>query len=135
MEGSNNGYRGGPLPEDCPPIDSEDVAAGYLLRLVSSNPSTAQDFRSGHAEGKNQPKTCDICRWMSCSVWTADTPHENLAGLAKLKTLSHMKFVARFKVTGSEGKIKPHEKDPRHLSFWIRESFAPENAVEEYKPL
>jgi hypothetical protein len=134
--GVNNGYKGGPLPAECPPGDSVDVPGGYLLRLVPNNPCNADDFRSGHAEGKKQPKRCpDLCTWMSCSVWVENTQHEDLAGLAKLKTLSHMKFIARFKVTGTEGKVRPHDKDSRHLSFWMRESFAPDAAVEEYIPL
>jgi hypothetical protein len=131
----NNGYKGGPLPLGCPPPDSVDVPKGFLLRLVPTNPCTAEHFRSGHAEGKNQPSKCDLCTWMSCSVWSADTPHEVLAGLTLLKNLSHMKFVARFKVAGSEGKIRPHDKDQRHLSFWMRESFAAASAVEEHIPL
>jgi hypothetical protein len=116
----NNGYKGNPLPEGCPPSDSVTVPAGYLLRLVSTNPCTADDFRSGHAEGKNQPRKCDLCTWLSCSVWTADTPLEDLAGLAKLRTLSHMKFVARFKVTGLEGKsnLTPRTRGTSASGCW-----------------
>jgi hypothetical protein len=129
----NNGYKGGPLPVGCPPPDAVDVPAGYLLRLVSANPCTADDFRARDAG--RRPKNRDLCTWLSFSVWTADTAFEDLAGLAKLRTLSHMKYVARIKVTGSEGKIKPHPDDPRHLSFWMLESFAAELAVEEHLPL
>ncbi len=72
---------------------------------------------------------------MSCSVWKDDTPLENISGLTKLKNLSHMKYIVRFRVDGTEGKIKPHDNDPQHLSFWMRDSFAPENAVDKYESI
>ena len=126
--GSNNGYRGGPLPAHCPPSDAKDATDGIYLRLVVGNPCTLDDFRSGHAEGRRKPKSCDDCTWMA-SVWLDSTAPERLADLAKLPNLSDRKFVVHVAVDSTCGKVKPHKKDKEHLSFWMRESFEPHKAV------
>lgn len=132
---SNNGYRGGPLPDACPPSDATDATTGTYLRLVRADPCTLEDFRSGHAEGKRKPQKCDMCTWMACSVWVESSAFERLADLAKLPTLSDKKFIAYFSVDPSCGKIKPHKKEKQHLSFWMRESFEPHKAITKMVPL
>ena len=40
-----------PLPEDCPPDNSEEITAPRVVyRLVRNNPPTNDDFRSQRAE-------------------------------------------------------------------------------------
>jgi hypothetical protein len=79
-------YKGHPLPDDCPPVDATGPPEGIFLRLVRSKNITADDFRSGHAEGKKQPTKCDDCRWRACSVFAETTPTEKLADIAKYPT-------------------------------------------------
>lgn len=133
--GDNNGYRGGPLPTNCPPNDAADAASGTFLRLVATKPCTLDDFRSGQSEGRRKPKNCDDCTWLACSVWLDTTKLEKLSDLAKLPNLSDKKFIAQIKVDPACGKVKPHPKDKEHLSFWIRESFEPHKAVIKIIPL
>jgi hypothetical protein len=128
-------YKGHPLPADCPPVDASDAGDGIVLRLVVTDPPTASDFLSGHVEGKTQPKKCDDCRWRACSVWDAGTPYEVLSGLAKLPNLRDKKFIARVKVSKQCGRLKPFDSDPRHMSFWMRQSFLPEKAIDRVDPL
>jgi hypothetical protein len=130
----SSSYKGGSLPERCPPEDAINAPDGHLLRLVAQNPCTADDFRSGHAEGKKQPKKCDMCVWMAYSFWVETTPKEKLADLAKLPNLRDKKFIAVVKVNASCGMVKPHQ-DKEHLSFWMRDSFEPEKAVADAIPL
>ena len=126
----DEGFKGGaPLPPDCPPPDAIDVPKGVYLRLVAAKPTTADDFRSGHAEGKKKPDKCDECTWRACSVWVETTKLEKIAGLTKLRTLSDKKFIAFIEVDDKCGKIKPHPKDKEHLSFWMRKSFIVEKAI------
>lgn len=68
-------------------------------------------------------------------MWIATTPREKLSGLAKLRNLSHMKFIASIKVDESSGYIKPFEKEPNHLSFWMFEAFDVEKAIVKVDPL
>jgi hypothetical protein len=128
-------YKGHPLPNDCPPADATHPLDGILLRLVRSQNVSSDDFLSCHAEKKIQPKKCDHCRWRACSVWVEATPIEKLSGLTKLPNLAHMKFVAHVAVDASAGRVKPHEKDKQHLSFWMADTFSPETAVKKVHPL
>jgi hypothetical protein len=116
-------------PADCPPNDALSVPHGVYLRLVSANPATAADFQSGHVGGKTRPKKCDECRWRAGSVFLSTTLHDKLAGMVKLPNLSSMKFIAHVQVTKTCGRLKPHDKDKDHLSFWMYNSFHPETAV------
>jgi hypothetical protein len=122
-------------PAECPPNNSLSVPLGVYLRLVPANPVTAADFQSGHTCGKKRPKKCDECTWRACSVWLSTTLHEKLAGLTKLPNLSDMKFIAHVEITIPCGKIRPHNKDKDHLSFWMHNSFYPEKAVIKIMPL
>ncbi len=128
-------YKDGPLPSGCPPSDAPFAEDAVFLRLVTTNPPAAADFRSGHAEGKKKPKKCDDCRWMACSVWKVGTPRERLADLAKLPNLSDKKFVAFINVKASYGHMMPHDTDANHVSFWMYASFKPEGAVSKTEPL
>jgi len=46
-----------------------------------------------------------------------------------------MKFIASIKVDESSGYIKPFEKEPNHLSFWMFEAFDVEKAIVKVDPL
>ena len=130
-------FKGGPLPDNCPPKDAiKPPKDAIFLRLVPANPATLDHFKSSKAEGnRRQPRDCDDCRWAACSVWIATTPRGKLSDLAKLRNLSHMKFIAFIKVDESSGYIKPHEKEPKHLSFWMFEAFEVAKAIVKVEPL
>jgi hypothetical protein len=103
-------YREAPLPKDCPPLDSYVVQSGVYLRLVSANPCTTEDFKSGHAEQRNKPARCDDCTWKACSVWAETRAKEKLSDLAKLPNLSDKRFIAHVKLTRAGGRMKPHDR-------------------------
>ena len=46
-----------------------------------------------------------------------------------------MKFIALIKVDGSSGYIKPHVKEPNHISFWMYDAFEVEKAIVKVEPL
>ena len=60
----------------------------------------------------------------SCSVFVETTPTEKLADIAKLPNLAEMKFIAHYSITSSSGRIKPHERDDQHISFWMIDSLS-----------
>jgi hypothetical protein len=130
-------FKDGPLPDNCPPKDATKPSKDAIfLRLVPANPATSAHFKSSRAEGnRKQPRGCDDCRWAACSVWVETTPRDKLSGLAKLANLSHMKFIATIKVDESSGYIKPHKKEPNHLSFWMFEAFEVDKAIVKVEPL
>ena len=122
-------YKEHPLPADCPPLDGQPVGDCVVLRLVETNPPTADDFRSSKAECGQCPPGKDICRWHSCSVWVPEVKLERIAGLRKFPKLRSKKFVAHVNVPANSGRIKPHDGDPQHLSFWMYETFFPEASI------
>jgi len=124
-----------PLPGECPPIDAEDAFDGVVLRLVKTDPPTADDFKFGKATGKKKPNGWDECRWCACSVWEGSTKREVLTGVAKFPKLRDNKFIAHIKIDGGSGKIMPHAPSSTHLSLWMYDDFDPLQAVVKIEPL
>ena len=60
-----------PLPDDCPPVDAEEIDAPRILyRLVRNNPPTDDDFRSQRAEKPTARFNVSECRARGVSVFT-----------------------------------------------------------------
>jgi len=119
---------------NCPPADAFNKSE-VVLRLIEGKSAQAKDFRSGAEEGRKQPKKCDDCRWQACSVWEADTPLENIAGLTRLPKLQHLKYIAHVQLVPSAGQLKLHEDSEKHYSFWMCSTFDPVKAVIKTEPL
>jgi len=128
-------YKGHPLPASCPPQGASITSNSTYLRLVPASKVTADDFKSGDALGRKKPSHVDECTWKACSVFVDTTPRHKLADLTKLPNLNHMKFVAHLSVDKSAGMVKPHARDPEHISFWMYASYEPEKAVIKIEPL
>jgi hypothetical protein len=128
-------FWGHPLPGECPPIDAEDAFDGVVLRLVKTDPPTADDFKFGKASGIKTPKDCDECRWCACSVWDGSVKREVLTGVAKFPKLRNNKFIAHIKIDGESGKVMPHAPNQKHYSLWMYDTFDPLQAVVKIEPL
>lgn len=128
-------YKDNPLPMECPPPDAQDAFAGVVLRLVTTNPPTADDFRSGRSEGKKKPQKCDDCTWCACSVWLSSTKKEVVTGLTKLANHKNKKFIAYLDINPATGKTKPHEGDGNHIRLWMYENFDPAKNISKVEPI
>ena len=122
------------LPPDCPPADAVALSRQTVLRLVPNEAVCLDDFKSQAALGRICPRNCDPCRWAGCSVYTENARPEKLAYLAKLPTLSNMRFVAHVQVNEVSGKARPGP-GPEHISVWLYASFDPCGAILRLEPL
>jgi hypothetical protein len=112
------------LPEGCPPQTAQPPEQGELLRLVSCEAPTIQDFLSHAAKGIPIRGDVDACRWASCSMFVppGDTR------LIKLPRLKRMPFVARVAVHGQCGTCIANVQNG-HVDLWFFRSFDPVGAV------
>lgn len=69
-----------PLPEDCPPEESEDITVPLIVfRLVWNNPPTDDDFKSQRAEKPTQNFGVPECRARGVSVFKERTAAEKMS--------------------------------------------------------
>jgi hypothetical protein len=128
------GFRDDSLPASCPPADAAAPPDSLLVRLVSSGTPCANDFRSCHLEGKTPPRRHDPCVWRACSFFVETTPDYVLADIAKGKNHLDKKFKAYIRVNQGSGVIKLSSAG-NHVSFWMYDTFSPEDAIEKVEPL
>jgi hypothetical protein len=68
-------------------------------------------------------------------MWLETTPREKLADLAKLPNHSDKKYIAHVQVHEDAGRIKPHDTNGDHISFWMYEDFDVQAAVKKVEAL
>jgi len=127
-------FKDAPLPDQCPPAEAVPPGDILLVRLVPTDIPTANDFRLCHLEGKTPQRRCDMCAWRACSFFLESTPKEVLAGIASFKNHADKKFKAFVRVGPDSGVIRVWP-DGNHVSFWMYDTFLPENAVERVEPI
>lgn len=124
-------FREAPLPDACPPPDAAQPTSRLLVRLVRTDPPTAEDFRSCHLEGKTPSrKDHDPCAWQGCSFFAEETPREKIDGIAKYKNHADKKFLAFIRIDEQSGVIKIGP-DGHHTTVWLYAAFVPENSAEK----
>jgi hypothetical protein len=74
-----------PLPENCPPIEAEEIAAMRdVFRLAKTNPATLNDFDSQRAEKPEAIFQASECHARGVSVFSDRSGAENARKLPKL---------------------------------------------------
>lgn len=109
-----------PLPENCPPAESEEIAAERIVfRIVQTNPATLDDFRSQRELRPNAsfPGVSE-CRARGVSV------HADRADSEKLRKLPRFQssLVCKVRLEGGAGRIQQTGK-PSHHTWWPLAAF------------
>jgi len=103
------------LPENCPPDGAEDIIAARLVyRLVTSNPPTAEDFRS-QRDLKPQATFHGIteCQARGLSVHGERKDSEKAMKLPRLKG----RLICRVALAAGAGTIQ-QTGNPSHHTWW-----------------
>lgn len=108
-----------PLPEGCPPDDSEEVTAPRIFfRLVKNNPSVSEDFKSQRAEKPNAQFGAGECQARGISMQERAGALELLLKLPKFKG----QRVCEVTLRKGAGRIKQTGKKS-HYTWWPLASF------------
>jgi hypothetical protein len=111
------------LPPNCPPSNAVAVSE-IVLRLVASDPPTAEDFLpNSMLPAKKCPPSVDSCRWAGISVWSEGAKKEVFEGITKIPKNSHLRYVARVKIDVESAVVLPHENSAEHLTCWTYKNF------------
>ena len=105
-----------PLPERCPPEESEEIVADRIVyRVVRNNPPIADDFKSRRAECPVTKFAVSECLARGVSVHADHSSTENVMRLPKYKKRG---IVCLVKLEKGAGKIQKTGANPSHHTWW-----------------
>lgn len=103
-----------PLPEDCPPVEAEEItAARTVFRLSRSNPATLDDFLSQRAEKPEAVFNVTECQARGLSVFADRRDAEKLKKLPKFRRCS----ICRVQLVTGAGRILKTGSNSHH-TWW-----------------
>ena len=103
-----------PLPEDCPPEESEDITEPLIVfRLVWNNPPTDDDFKSQRAEKPTRNFKVSECIARGVSVFKERAAAEKMSKLRNLKGT----MVCQVELNKGAGRIQ-RTGSRSHYTWW-----------------
>ena len=103
-----------PLPEDCPPEESEDITEPLIVfRLVWNNPPTDDDFKSQRAEKPTRNFKVSECIARGVSVFKERAAAEKMSKLRNLKGT----MVCQVELNRGAGRIQ-RTGSRSHYTWW-----------------
>jgi hypothetical protein len=103
-----------PLPDGCPPEDSDIVLTERVVfRIVKTNPPTEDDFRSQRAERPRAEFFADECVARGLSVHTDEVDSLELLKLPRLRG----RMICQVTLLSGAGRIKQTGR-PSHHTWW-----------------
>jgi hypothetical protein len=108
-----------PLPNGCPPSESEQVLSDRVVfRLVRNNPPTEDDFRSQLSEGRSAVLAISECLNRGVSVFERQSDCEKTQKLPRFRS----SLVCRVQLKNGAGHIQQTFK-PSHHTWWPLAAF------------
>lgn len=103
------------LPDQCPPIDAQELDLIEVYRLLKPAELTPSSFASHAALGKERPSPVDPCRWASCSLVL------DAALMKKLPKFKNCRSAVKITIPASAGRSKINGN---HIDFWPYAGFS-----------
>lgn len=108
-----------PLPDDCPPEESEDITEPLIVfRLVRNNPPTDDDFKSQRAEKPTQNFGVSECIARGVSVFKERAAAEKMSKARNLKGT----MVCQVELDRGAGRIQ-RTGSRSHYTWWPLANF------------
>ena len=119
------------LPPNCPPDGAKNPVPQVVLRLVSNQDVTEEDFFSYAKLGKKPHFDVCPCLLASCSVFSSSSGGHRIGAHIKLPKLRGRKYVAKVKLTPQSGLVQYANSNSGHIDLWMFSTFNPlENVLE-----
>lgn len=123
------------LPPNCPPNGASNPAPQVVLRLVSRQAVSEEDFSSHAKLGKTPPSKVCPCRWASCSVFSTSSGEHRTKAHVKLPKLRGKRYVAEVQLTPTSGLVQYASSNSGHIDFWMFSTFDPVENVLDVKSI
>ena len=103
-----------PLPDDCPPEESEDITEPLIVfRLVRNNPPTDDDFKSQRAEKPTRNFGVSECMARGVSVFKECAAAEKMSKARNLRGT----MVCRVELNRGAGRVQ-RTGSRSHYTWW-----------------